>query len=117
VLVTTTAPATVASGDEMTYEISYTNAGPAEASSAVLADVLPQGTEFVSASDGGTYDAGTRTVTWNLGTVNVGFTGTRTLTVQVTAPELTTLINSPTFTAPETVAAVTPAITEVLAAE
>ena len=117
VLVTTNAPATVASGDEMTYEISYTNAGPAEASSAVLADVLPQGTEFVSASDGGTYDAGTRTVTWNLGTVNVGFTGTRTLTVQVTAPELTTLINSPTFTAPETVAAVTPAITEVLAAE
>ncbi len=70
---------------------------------------------FVSASNGGTYKAATRTVTWSLGTVNVGFTGTRTLVVRVTAPEGTVITNTPTFTAPETVAAVTPAVTEVLA--
>ena len=117
VVVTTTAPATVTTGDELTYEISYTNAGPAEATNAVLTDVLPEGTEFVSASDGGTYSGATGTVTWNLGTVNVGFTGTRTLTVLVTAPAATTLTNSPTFTAPETIAVTTPAVTEVLAAQ
>jgi uncharacterized repeat protein (TIGR01451 family) len=117
VLVTTTAPATVASGSNLTYMISYTNAGPNASSNAVLKDVLPEGVEFVSATNGGTYKASTRTVTWQLGTVNVGYTGTRSLTVRVTAPELTTLINSPTFTAPETVALTTPALTEVVASQ
>lgn len=117
VAVTASAPATVASGDELTYEISFTNAGPNEAANAVLTDVLPEGTEFVSASDGGRYDAAKRTVTWTLGTLNVGYSGTRTLVVRVVAPELTTLTNTPALTAYETLAVVTPAATEVLAAE
>ena len=113
VVVTTTAPATVATGALLAYTISYTNAGPAESSNAVLTDVLPEGVQFVSATDGGTYMASSRTVTWALGTVNVGFTGTRGLTVSVSAPVGTVLTNTPTFTAPETVAVTTPAITEV----
>lgn len=117
VLVTTSAPATVTSGSQLTYSISYTNVGPNESSNAVLADVLPEGTTFVSANGGGTYDPQTRTVTWRLGTVNVGYTGTRSLIVLVTAPALTTLTNEPTFTAPETVALTTPAVTEVVAAQ
>jgi uncharacterized repeat protein (TIGR01451 family) len=114
VLVTTTAPVTVTSGSQLTYTISYTNAGPAESTSAVLTDVLPEGTTFVSASNGGTYNSSSRTVTWQLGTVNVGYTGSRSLVVKVVAPAGSVLTNTPEFTAPETVAAVTPAVTEVI---
>ena len=113
VVVTTTAPLTVATGSQLNYSISYTNGGPAESSNAVLTDVLPTGVDFVSATNGGTYKASTRTVTWSLGSVNVGFTGTRGLTVKVRAPAGTVLTNTPTFTAPKTVAVTTPAVTEV----
>lgn len=37
---------------------------------AVISDPLPAGLTFVSASDGGSYDAATRTITWDLGTLD-----------------------------------------------
>jgi uncharacterized repeat protein (TIGR01451 family) len=114
VLVTTDAPATAVSGSELTYTFSYTNAGPAESTNAQLADALPQDVEFVSATDGGTYDAATRTVTWSLGTVNVGFTGTRSVTVLVTALAGSVLTNGPTYSAAETSSVAVPAATEIL---
>ena len=114
VVVTSDAPATAATGSQLTYTFSYTNAGPAESTDAMLADVLPEGVEFVSASDGGTYDATSRRVTWSLGTINVGYTGTRSLTVKVTAPTGSVLTNTPTYTAAETTSLATPAVTEVV---
>ena len=51
-------------------------------------------------------DAATRRVTWNVGTVSVNGTGTRTLTVRVktTVPDLTPILNEAEFVAPLTVA-------------
>jgi uncharacterized repeat protein (TIGR01451 family) len=113
VVVTTTAPATAATGSQLTYSISYTNGGPNASTDAVLKDVLPTGLKFVSASDGGTYSGTSRTVRWNLGTVNVGFSGTRTLVVRVTAPAGSTITNSATVVAPLTTSVSTPAVTTI----
>ena len=113
VVVTTTAPATAATGSQLTYSISYTNGGPNASTDAVLKDVLPTGLQFVSASDGGTYSGTSRTVRWNLGTVNVGFSGTRTLVVRVTASAGSTITNSATVVAPLTTSVSTPAVTTI----
>jgi len=101
-----TAPATTTQGSNLQYTISYTNLGPAPSSSARILDVLPSEVTFVSASNGGSYDAATRRVTWNVGTVPVNGTGTRTLTVRVktTVPDLTPILNVAEFVAPLTVA-------------
>jgi uncharacterized repeat protein (TIGR01451 family) len=78
------APATVSSGANLTYTITYGNTGGADASSVVIKDPLPAGTTFVSATGGGTNSAGV--VTWNVGTLTAGTTGqTVSFTVNVTA--------------------------------
>ncbi|BDU74210.1 InlB B-repeat-containing protein [Mesoterricola silvestris] len=59
-------------GDTVTYTLAYANPSPVNVTGAVLADVLPTGLTFVSASGGGVYASGTRTVTWNLGAVPAG---------------------------------------------
>ena len=108
-----TAPATAASGTNVTYTMSYTNGGPAAAANAKITDVLPAGLAFVSASNGGAYNPATRTVTWNLGTVNAGFTGSRTLTTTITGPG-SVVVNTADFTADLTVATPAAAATAVL---
>jgi uncharacterized repeat protein (TIGR01451 family) len=113
VVVTVGAPVETATGSELTYSISYTNAGPAESTDAILTDVLAEGLEFVSASDGATYDATARTVRWELGTINVGFTGARTLVVHATAPAGSVISNSATVTAPLTTSVSAPAVTAI----
>lgn len=56
---------TVEPGGEITYNIVYSmNYG---AKDVTITDVLPDNTEFVSATHNGQYDAATRTVTWTLG--------------------------------------------------
>jgi len=62
-------------GDQVTYTISYGNTGRPDASNAVIAEVLPVGLSFVSASAGGAYNAATRTITWNVGTLASETTG------------------------------------------
>ena len=60
-------------GDELTYTITWANdaldadTGKSVAANVTIKDAMPAGTEFVSASEGGTYDADSDTVTWNLG--------------------------------------------------
>jgi extracellular elastinolytic metalloproteinase len=113
VAVTMTGPATATRGSEISYEISYTNLGPAASSNAVVTDVLPEGLEFVSATGGGTYDAATRKVTWNLGTVDVNVPGTLTLKVRISSSlaAATTIINQAEYTADLTVATPAAAVT------
>ncbi|MFN2470595.1 MAG: hypothetical protein ABR583_06325 [Gaiellaceae bacterium] len=92
-------------GTTVKYTLTYTNAGPAHSERAQVADVLPAGLDFVSASLGGTYNRATRTVTWNLGTVPNGSTGTLELIVSV-APTVkvgTVLVNKAAFTGDLTV--------------
>ncbi|MFO0593676.1 MAG: Ig-like domain-containing protein [Myxococcaceae bacterium] len=62
-----------------TFTLSYANAGPGTAYNVTLTDVLPAGTTFVSATGGGTNVAGT--VTWTLGTLVSGASGSVTVTV------------------------------------
>ncbi|WP_157809733.1 DUF11 domain-containing protein [Methanobacterium subterraneum] len=59
-------------GDEVTFTITAHNAGPDNATNVVITDVLPLGLDFVSASDGGTYDALSRTITWSAFNLNYG---------------------------------------------
>jgi uncharacterized repeat protein (TIGR01451 family) len=57
----------------ITYEICYDNEiGRKDVTNVVITDTLPAGVSFVSATGGGTYNAGTHTVTWNIGTVLAG---------------------------------------------
>ena len=113
VVVTVTAPAEAPTGSQLTYTISYTNAGPEASSDAKLKDVLPAGLKFVSASDGGTYNSTNRTVRWDLGTINVGYTGTRNLVVKVTAAAGAVISNTATVTAPLTTSVSLPAVTTI----
>ena len=68
----------------------------------------------MSASNGGSYNAATRTVTWSLGTVNVGFTGTRTLTATVTGTAGTVIVNQAVYTADLTAATPAAAVTAIV---
>lgn len=58
-------------GENITYVLSYAVAN-ASVANLVLTDQLPTGVTFVSATHSGTYDAATRVVTWQLGTVAPG---------------------------------------------
>ncbi|MFN2470591.1 MAG: immune inhibitor A domain-containing protein [Gaiellaceae bacterium] len=99
VTLTKTGPTTAARGSTITYAITYKNLGPYESSKAKIVDTLPAQLGFVSASNGGTYNVGTRTVTWNRGTVPVGATGTVTLraSILLTTPAQTAIVNRAQF--------------------
>ena len=74
--------ATVKVGDEITYTVGYAN-DTDDVATVTLTDTLPAGVEFVEASDGGQNDGGI--VTWTLGNVPSGKTGTVTVKVRVLA--------------------------------
>ena len=93
---TSSAAGTVRLGDKITYTLKLNNPYTRALSAALAQDKLTDGLSFVSASDGGTYDAATRTVSWNLGTLQPGETRTLTLlaTVSATAVDGQMLSNS-----------------------
>ena len=72
---------TVASGGDITFTLNYVNQGTSPALGVNLPWPVPDHTRFVSASSGGTYDATQDTVTWRIGTVPAGASGSVTLTV------------------------------------
>jgi uncharacterized repeat protein (TIGR01451 family) len=57
---------------ELTYELTVTNTGSGVAGGVKLIDTLPEGLDFVSAGEGGMYNAATRTVQWELATLGGG---------------------------------------------
>ena len=59
-------------GDLVTFTITTHNAGPDTAHNVIITDVLPLGLDFVSASDSGTYDPISRTITWAAFDLNYG---------------------------------------------
>lgn len=61
-------------GQTVAFSILLQNLGQAAASGIVVTDALPVGLEYVagSVSTNGTYEAGTRTLRWNLGMVGAG---------------------------------------------
>jgi uncharacterized repeat protein (TIGR01451 family) len=54
-------------GTNLIYTLQITNNGPSDSTGAVVVDALPSGVTFVSATDGGTYDSGSHTVSWAIG--------------------------------------------------
>jgi len=89
-------------GSTVTYTLTYGNAGTAGALGATITDVLPANLTYVQGSAAGAlYFAATRTLSWSLGTVNVG---TANLTVSfkaivnTAAPLGTTITNTATLT-------------------
>ena len=69
-------------GDIITYEINYMNYKQ-EAATVVIRDPLDKNVEFVSADNGGIYNAKTHTVTWTITDVPAGESGKVTLQVKV----------------------------------
>jgi hypothetical protein len=68
----------------------------------VLTDYLPGLTDFVSATGGGVYNDGARTVTWNLDSLAAGYGGTRQVTIKVNAPLNSYFTNNCSLTSVET---------------
>ncbi|MGZ5968263.1 MAG: DUF11 domain-containing protein, partial [Polyangiales bacterium] len=79
---TKAAPATT-TASTITFTLNYSNAGPGIADNVVITDPIPAGTTFASASAPGTFAAGV--VTWNIGNVKAGGSGSVSLTVNVPA--------------------------------
>jgi uncharacterized repeat protein (TIGR01451 family) len=67
------APASVVSGQNFTYTLTYGNTGDSSATDVVITDTVPAGTTFVSATGGGALSSGV--VTWNIGALNAFVTG------------------------------------------
>ncbi len=73
-------------GAELIWTLAYSVSGRGSAPNVVITDELPVQVDFVSASNGGTYDSATRVVTWKLGNLEPGASGSVTLTVRVKKP-------------------------------
>lgn len=86
-------------GGEYTYSIAWTN-NNATATGVSIEDALPVGTEFVSATDGGTFTPEDGTVRWDLGQQAALTTGAVRVTVRITQDAVSTdaLSNSATIT-------------------
>ena len=83
---------------KITYAISFSNTGSASATGVQVSDAIPANTTYVSANPAPASAppvGGTGTVTWNLGTLPVGGSGTLFLVVQVASglPSGTILTN------------------------
>ncbi len=72
----------VVAGRSYTYEITVANKGDGTARETVLTDPLPDGTAFVSATEGGAFADGK--VTWRLGTIEPGDSKKVSLTIKAT---------------------------------
>lgn len=82
-------PSSVTSGSNLTYTITVTNAGSITASNIVVTDLLPPGTSFFSATDGGASNNGA--VTWPA--FSLGANASTNFTLIVTARGSGTLTN------------------------
>jgi uncharacterized repeat protein (TIGR01451 family) len=78
----TDSPDPVQVGQELVYTIQVTNQGTANASGVTVTDELPQGVDFVSASNECGFNQATRTVTCNLGNLNSGQSDSVEITVR-----------------------------------
>ncbi len=84
-------PPTVVAGETLTYTLTVTNNGPADATSVVVVDALPSGVSFVSATPSqGTCNEG---VTCALGDLADGAVATITIVVNVNSDQFEPLIN------------------------
>jgi uncharacterized repeat protein (TIGR01451 family) len=79
----TDAPDPVAAGGTITYTLTYSNSGTTNLTGVVIQDRLPSDTSFVSATAGGALSNGL--VTWTIGALSAGASGSVQMTVRVAA--------------------------------
>ncbi|KQC03719.1 MAG: hypothetical protein APR53_04595 [Methanoculleus sp. SDB] len=79
-LVKADSPDPVLPGGTINYGISWENTNPTAVDNVVIVDTLPAEVDWVS---GGVYDGVTHTVTWTIGTLTSGETGSAALVVTV----------------------------------
>ncbi len=102
--VQSTAPTTIVAGNQLTYTLTVTNAGPAQATNVRLTDVLPTGVTFVSGTSSvssAVVSAATLSSGVILGTMNPGASETVTIVVSVDGATRGSLTNSATVSATE----------------
>jgi uncharacterized repeat protein (TIGR01451 family) len=80
----TASPDPVTAGGTLTYTLDYTNTGNDDATGVFITDTVPTNTTFTSATGGGTQSGGV--VTWNIGTLGAGASGSVQMVVQVNSP-------------------------------
>ncbi len=98
-LAKTASPASIGVGNNVTYTVLVSNAGPSNATNVMVTDVLPAQTMFVSASSTQGSCSGTSTVTCSLGALANG--ASATVTIVATATSSGTVSNTATVTATE----------------
>jgi len=88
-------------GGNIQYTVSYENTGDIDLTGVIIIDDLPAEVDHVL---GGTYNSGTRQVTWNIGDLAQGATGSVQIDVQVNAIATpgSTIINYATIDSSET---------------
>lgn len=79
-------------GETITYTMAVTNVGDTQATDVNVTDILPPELNFVSASGGGSYDGGTRTISWSLPTLDASASMIFTITAIVNA---TAVVDTP----------------------
>jgi len=84
----------VSPGGNIIYTLRITNNGPSDATGVVVVDGLPSSVSFVSATNGGTYDAGSHTVRWVLGGLAAGVSTSVNVTVEVNESTSSTITNT-----------------------
>ena len=99
VTMTKTGPTTTTVGEALAYSLAYTNNGNAAADYVMVVDTLPAGVSFVSANPTPSNINGQQ-LTWNLGTLAAGATGSISVNVisSATLQNGTSLLNSVTIT-------------------
>jgi uncharacterized repeat protein (TIGR01451 family) len=79
------------------FTLTVTNNGPKNATNVQVTDVLPSGLSYVEDDSGGSYDAGSRAWTWDIGSLDAGVSATSHITVTVT--DANEIINTAKITA------------------
>jgi uncharacterized repeat protein (TIGR01451 family)/MYXO-CTERM domain-containing protein len=93
-------PPTATAGTLLDYSLVVTNLGTSAVNGVALLDALEEGLTFVSASNGGTFAAATRTISWPSFNLAAGASTTRTFQARVQVlPEGTSIENSAWATA------------------
>lgn len=81
-----TGPSAASMGEVFSYTLKLRNLGGLAATNVALEDALPGGVDYISSNPSGSYNLGTHTITWSLGTIAPGGTRTVIVTVRATAP-------------------------------
>ena len=96
-VVATVSNATPFDASDVTFTNAISNSGPDTAQNVVVTDVLPAGLTNVSdISNGGVFNAGTSTLTWNLSSLASGAAVSLTFVAQISDPSLAQVTNTAT---------------------